>query len=119
PGGEQAIRQELRKLGGWTAGERAVGVVFLAAALAWMFRPLIGSVVSGLSDAGIAVIAGLALFLIPVDFRRGRFVLEWQDARGLRGEVLLLCDGGRSRAAGIRGSGLDNWIGGAMAGLQA
>src|SRR5690606_36363998 len=45
PGGEETIRLELRKLGGWTRGERMVGVVFLGAAVAWVFRPLLESVI--------------------------------------------------------------------------
>src|SRR5690606_9628111 len=98
PGGEETIRLELRKLGGWTRGERMVGVVFLGAAVAWVFRPLLESVIPGLSDTGIAIIAALILFLLPVDPGRGTFALEWEQAKQLPWDVLVLFGGGLSLA---------------------
>lgn len=118
PGGAESIRLELRKLGGWTAGERRVAVVFAAAALLWIFRPLLEAWAPGLSDTGIAIGAALVLFLLPIDLSRGRFVLEWQDARALPWDVLVLFGGGLSLAAAISATGLAEWIGGALAGLQ-
>ena len=118
PGGAESIRLELRKLGAWTAGEKRVAVVFASAALLWIFRPLIEAWAPGLSDTGIAIGAALVLFLLPVDLSRGRFVLEWQDARALPWDVLVLFGGGLSLAAAISATGLAEWIGEALAGLQ-
>jgi solute carrier family 13 (sodium-dependent dicarboxylate transporter), member 2/3/5 len=119
PGGEETIRSELRGLGGWTSGEVRVGVVFLLAAFAWIFRPLLEVRVPGLTDAGIAIGAALVLFLLPVDWRRGVFTLQWEDARGLPWDVLVLFGGGLSLAAAISQTGLAAWIGQELAGLQA
>jgi solute carrier family 13 (sodium-dependent dicarboxylate transporter), member 2/3/5 len=119
PGGEETIRLELRKLGRWTRGERRVAVVFTAAALGWIFRPVLEPYLPGLSDAGIGILAALVLFLIPVDWERGTFALEWRQAKELPWEVLVLFGGGLSLAAAITQTGLADWIGGEMAGLRA
>jgi solute carrier family 13 (sodium-dependent dicarboxylate transporter), member 2/3/5 len=118
PGGEEAIRLELSKLGWWTPGEVRVGIVFTGAALAWIFRPLVEPLIPGLSDAGIAIIAALILFLLPVDLRKGTFTLTWEDARTLPWDVLVLFGGGLSLAAAISQTGLAGWIGQSLAGLQ-
>ncbi len=118
PGGEETIRLELRKLGGWTRGERMVGIVFLGAAIAWIFRPLLETVIPGLSDTGIAIIAALILFLLPVYPARGTFALEWEQAKKLPWDVLVLFGGGLSLAGAISQSGLADWIGEALAVFQ-
>lgn len=118
PGGRAMIHRELDRLGPVGPGEWRVGLVFGLTALAWMTRPLLDDVVPGLSDAGIAMTAALALFLIPVD-GEGTFTLDWETARELPWGVLLLFGGGLSLAAAVTETGLAEWIGGALAGLDA
>ena len=118
PGGRAMIRDELRDLGPVSAGERRVGLVFGLTALAWVTRPLLDDVVPGLSDAGIAMGAALALFLIPVDRPAGRFALDWETVRDLPWGVLILFGGGLSLAAAVTETGLAEWIGAALSGLE-
>jgi sodium-dependent dicarboxylate transporter 2/3/5 len=87
-----------------------VAIVFGATALFWMMRPLLGEVVLGLSDAGIAIGGGLALFLIPAG-TEDRALLAWSDAEELPWGVLILFGGGLSLAAAISDTGLAGWIG--------
>jgi solute carrier family 13 (sodium-dependent dicarboxylate transporter), member 2/3/5 len=89
-GGDEAIRSEMSRLGAMSRGERLAGIVFVGAATLWITRPLLEEVLPGLSDAGIAIIAAIALFLLPVDLRRGEFVLNWEWARRLPWDVLIL-----------------------------
>ncbi len=129
PGGRQLFADELRALGRVGRGERIVLTVFVVTALAWVLRDPITSSeqllallpgLAGLSDAGIAITAAIVLFLVPVDWRRGVFALDWTTARKLPWGVLLLFGGGLSLAAGVTSSGLDQWIGqqvGALGGL--
>ena len=70
------------------------------------WRPL-----EGLTDAGIAVLAALALFVIPVDWRRRRFVLDWETARRLPWGILLLFGGGLSLAAAVKEHGVAAYLG--------
>ena len=118
PGGRAMIRSELDALGAIGPGEWRVGIVFGLTALAWICRPLLDDVVPGLSDPGIAMAAALLLFLIPVDRDRGTFVLDWDTARQLPWGVLILFGGGLSLAAAVTRTGLAEWIGGALTGLE-
>jgi sodium-dependent dicarboxylate transporter 2/3/5 len=95
--------------------EAMVGVVFAAAATAWLARPLLAPHVPGLDDTVIAVAAALALFLIPS--RRGGALLDWAAASRLPWGVLLLFGGGLSLAAGIGESGLAAWVGARLGAL--
>ena len=129
PGGRELFAEELRQLGRVGRGERIVLTVFVCTALAWVLRgPLTDAErlvaalpgLAGLSDAGIAITAAIVLFLVPVDWRRGVFTLDWTTARKLPWGVLLLFGGGLSLASGVSSSGLDAWIGqqvGALGGL--
>jgi len=110
PGGAAIIDEERAKLGVISTAETRVAVVFGATALLWMTRPLLSDFVPGLSDAGIAITASLALFLIPAG-TEDRALLTWPDAEALPWGVLLLFGGGLSLAAAISDTGLAKWMG--------
>lgn len=121
PGGRALIRRQLRELGPVKMPEWATMGAFSLAVLLWVFRPALEARVPGLalSDAGVAVGAALLLFAFPVDLRRGIFVLDWEWARRLPWEVLVLFGGGLSLADALQETGLAAWIGERMAGLGA
>ncbi len=120
PGGTRVIREELEALGPIRRGEWTVLAVFLGTALLWIVRtPLTGwealtsrvPAVGRLDDTIIGLLGALALFVIPVDLRRGRFALDWAVASRIPWGVLLLFGGGLSLASAISQSGLDAWLG--------
>ena len=111
PGGRNVIQEELRKAGGMSRAEKQVGAIFTLTAVLWVTRPPLEPWIPGLSDTGIAIFGALLLFLLPLNWRRWTFVLDWDDAKRLPWEVLILFGGGLSLAAGITGSGLADWIG--------
>lgn len=120
PASAQAeIRQELGGLGPMARGERIVLTVFLATALGWIFRPQLvaWTGLEGISDAVIAMSGALALFLAPVDWRRGVFALDWDTAQKLPWGILLLFGGGLSLAAAISANGVDAWLASGFSGL--
>jgi solute carrier family 13 (sodium-dependent dicarboxylate transporter), member 2/3/5 len=102
-------------------------VVFALTVAGWVFREpkAIGGVVvpgltdwiPGLQDATIAMAAALLLFLLPVDARRGEFVMDWRTARRLPWGVLLLFGGGLSLARAFEVSGLTRAIGELVTGM--
>lgn len=128
--GIEVLRDRRAALGRLMGGELRVIGIFVAVALAWFFREpkLIGSVtifgltsiVPGLTDAGIAVIGAMVLFLVPGAMRDGgaRPLLTWREARDIPWDVLLLFGGGLSLAAAMESSGLAARIGVWMAGLE-
>jgi solute carrier family 13 (sodium-dependent dicarboxylate transporter), member 2/3/5 len=112
------IRTEQAKLGPWSGGERAVLTVFVLTALGWVFQPLIATVLPLISDTTIGMAGGLLLFIIPVNWRRGEFVMTWETAKGLPWDVLLLFGGGLALASNIQKHGLATYLGDLSSGLQ-
>jgi sodium-dependent dicarboxylate transporter 2/3/5 len=86
-------------------------LVFAGTALLWIVRPLLTDLIPGLSDAGVAMTAGLALFLIPTHTESNAHLLNWEEAEKLPWGVLILFGGGLSLADAISTTGLATWIG--------
>ena len=86
------------RLGALQPAERRVAFVATLTALGWLTRPLLVWMFPALTltDAGIAMLAALALFLIP-DGKSGR-LLDWDTAATLRWDVLILVGGGLALA---------------------
>ena len=112
PGGRDYIEKEVRELGSMSRPEAVVAAVFTLVAVLWMTRPLLETYLSGITDAGIAIFGALMLFLIPIDPRRGKFMLTWKAAEKLPWGVLILFGGGLTLAGAIQRTGLAEWIGG-------
>ena len=104
------IRQALDKLGPMSKGEKWVALIFVLAALAWIFRPMVADYIPGLNDTSIAIGAALLLFAIPVDLRKRTFLINWETAGKLPWGVLLLFGGGLSLSGVIGTSELAKWI---------
>lgn len=124
---ERIIADERSALGRASRGERITAVVFALTALAWVLRaeksfggltiPGIATFAPGVADSTIAMTAAVLLFLLPVDWRKGEFVLDWRTARRIPWGVLVLFGGGLSLARAMEESGLATWIGGVVAAL--
>ncbi|MDR7292798.1 SLC13 family permease [Pseudoglutamicibacter albus] len=114
PGGRDLIRSELSKLGPMSQGEIRVIVVFIATALAWIIIPTVAQLNGGtaiISDAGIAMVAGVVLFMMPAGAERGVRLLDWKTAKELPWDVLLLFGGGLALSSMFSKSGLTKDIG--------
>lgn len=121
------LARERAGLGPRSRGESMVAWVFVLTAIAWILRapktlgaltiPGISTFLPEVRDSTIAMAATLALFLLPLDLRRGRFVLEWPVARRIPWGVLVLFGGGLSLARAMDRSGLAAWIGSGVEGL--
>lgn len=118
PGGRRLINQELDKLGPMSTGEKLVLAIFVLAALSWVFVPIVFDS-PPITDAGIAMVVGLLLFLLPAGARRGVRLLDWESAVKLPWGVLLLFGGGLALSAQFTSSGLTDWIGQGAAALGA
>lgn len=112
PGGKEYIEDEVDRLGTISRPEMMVASIFGLVAVLWMTRPLIESVIPGLSDASIAIFGALLLFIIPVDISKARFLMRWKDAEEIPWGVLILFGGGLSLAGAIQRTGLAEWVGG-------
>jgi len=116
PGGAALIAEEMERLGTMRRAERRVALVFGVTALLWITRPLLAEGIPGLSDAGIAIGAAIALFLLPSGGGETDALLTWEEAEDLPWGVLILFGGGLSLASAISNTGLAAWLG---TGVQA
>jgi sodium-dependent dicarboxylate transporter 2/3/5 len=109
--GAASLRQRLAALGVMSRGEKLVAAVFSATALCWITQPLLERTVAPwISDTTIAITAAVAMFLIPVEWKKREFVMDWSATRDIPWGVLLLFGGGLSLAAVISRSGLADWL---------
>lgn len=120
PGGREVIQNELNKMGKMKRGEILTAIVFLAAALSWIFIPialkLTGSKLS-IADSAIGMTAAILLFMIPVD-KNGHRLIDWPTAVKLPWDVLLLFGGGLALSKMFTDSGLSLYIGELAKGLH-
>lgn len=124
PGGRDVIERDLQELGRIGLGEKLTLLVFIIVALAWIFRcsidigvfvipgwaDLLG-VSAYVHDSTVAIFGAILLFLLPVDFKKRTFVLNWEWALRIPWGIILLFGGGFALAAGFQTSGLAQWIG--------
>jgi solute carrier family 13 (sodium-dependent dicarboxylate transporter), member 2/3/5 len=121
--GGNYIKEELVNLGSMSREEKIVAVIFLMTGLMWVFRPVYSKwLPTGfeIKDGGIAIFASLLLFIIPA-FKDGKktYIIEWEQAKFLPWDLLLIIGGGLSLASAIKNNGLSNWIGGLLEGSAA
>ncbi len=108
---KEQINGMLKEIGKISYEEKAVGVIFLLAALSWIFRSLLEKLIPGLDDTIIAIGAAILLFLIPTK-KRDRKLLTWDEAVKIPWGIIILFGGGMALAEGFTSTGLANWIAG-------
>ncbi|MEI3599616.1 MULTISPECIES: SLC13 family permease [unclassified Oceanobacillus] len=119
PGGKAIFDQEKEKLGKASYEEKAVFIVFVLTALSWITRTFVLEKINpNIDDTVIAILAAIVLFLIPTKSTKASHIMDWSSAVKLPWGVLLLFGGGLSIAAGFTTSGLSEWIGSQLIGLQ-
>lgn len=121
-GGRELIASELAHLGPVSRGELLTFMVFLMAAFLWTARPLLSKLqttaltgqdlapFAGLTDTGIAMLAVMILFVLPVDPARREFALDWETAVRLPWGILLLFGGGLSLSEAVQNTGVAEFI---------
>jgi sodium-dependent dicarboxylate transporter 2/3/5 len=106
-------------LGAMSRGERRTLAVFALVVAGWVLRPfVVEPYAPAISDSVVAVAGAVLLFVVPVNLRRGEFLLSWDAAERVPWGILLLFGSGFSIAAAFRSSGLDGWVASALLGLR-
>ena len=109
--------------GHWRQEEIRTLIVFVIIALAWVFRKAPGggwSQAMGLpnaSDADVALLGVVLLFLVPNGDGKGGRLLDWQSAVKIPWGILLLFSGGLTIASGFKEVGLSGAVGKQLATL--
>jgi sodium-dependent dicarboxylate transporter 2/3/5 len=105
---ENVIDEEIEKLGKISKEEKRVLTIFAITVFLWITRTIINSALPGLklSDTIISLMGAVSLFAIPMNFKKGNFILQWKDTEKLAWGILILFGGGLALAKGMDSSGL-------------
>jgi sodium-dependent dicarboxylate transporter 2/3/5 len=122
------IKEELRKLGPISAGQRNTLIAFGATVALWLFPGVLA--IAGLDGTAFArgyeaavpesvaaMIGAILLFLLPVNWRARRFTLTWEQASRIDWGIILLFGGGLAMGALAFSTGLAESMGRGIAGL--
>ncbi len=117
--GRAVLRQMKDELGQFSTPEKRVGIIFIALALTWIFRPALVKLpgLAALDDSGIAMAAGISLFLIPSGDSDDPLLIRWKNIEELPWAILLLFGGGLTLAAAVSHTGLAAWLGASLSGF--
>lgn len=126
--GESAewLRSEKARFGRLRPGERNVLFAFAFTVLLWLVPGFLAVVFGSdhatskwmnrhLPEAIVALMGGLMLFLLPVNFKRREFTLSWSEARGIDWGTILLFGGGLALGELMFSTGLADWLGSGLA----
>lgn len=104
-GSAALVRDELRKLGRMSVGERNVLLAFGLTVTLWVLPGVLALIGAGGGDfarryatlvpESVAALSGaLLLFLLPISWRARRFTITWEEAVGIDWGIILLYGGG-------------------------
>lgn len=115
----QHIQSQLDDLGRMTGEEKKVAVVFFLVALSWILRGLFQpDWLNFVTDPAIAMCGAFLLFIIPAGKDKGGFILDWDTAKTIPWDIIILMGGGFALAAGFGESGLTEWLANQLSILQ-
>lgn len=118
------FKEQYSQLGKATFEEKTVFMLFILLAVLWLSRSGIqlGSIsIPGWSslfshpayfnDGTVAILVSVILFIIPSRNNKKEKLMDWETAKGLPWNIVLLFGGGFALASGFKESGLSIWFG--------
>ena len=122
-GASEFIRRHNKDLGPWTRAQKNTLIAFLVAVVLWV-TPGVLSLIFGQESTVVkayntympeelaAMIGGLLLFFLPVDWKKGEMTMRWKDGvEGIEWGTLLLFGGGLAMGSLMYTTGLSEWVG--------
>jgi sodium-dependent dicarboxylate transporter 2/3/5 len=116
------VAEERRKLGAISRAERNTLIAFVTAVVLWITPGIVGiifgvdsstyeTVLDRLDEGVVAVIAASLLFLLPTNWSKREFTINWSDAAGIDWGTILLFGSGIVFGGLLRETGLAERIG--------
>jgi sodium-dependent dicarboxylate transporter 2/3/5 len=123
---EDHVREERAKFGPLSGAERNTLIAFAVAVVGWIGPGVVGIVAGDTSSAYewatehfdegvVAVVAASLLFVLPTDWRRREFTLNWDDASNIDWGTILLFGSGIIFGSLLADTGLAETIGTSVA----
>ncbi len=109
------IAQAKKDLGPLQGGERLMFIYFIVSMVLLMFRAqTIGLIFPEVDDASLFMSMGFFMFIVPVDLKKGEFLMDLKTARGISWDTFLLIAGGLTMGGMFTAAGLADWLAGQM-----
>lgn len=109
--GNEVITVQLKQLGEMRKQEKRVLIVFGCVAAAWILRGFVEiESLKFVTDSSIAITGALLLFVIPSDFSKREFLLDWNSAVKIPWDIIILFGGGFALAEAFGQSGMTLWL---------
>jgi len=111
---KSVISEQYNALGRISVAEKRMAFVFIGVVALWISKKALVTItgLEGISDTGIAITGAVLLFVLPAD--KNNRLMDWDYAKQLPWDVVLLYGGGMALASTITSSGLANSIGSQM-----
>lgn len=112
-GVKELIQKKWTDMGRLSRGEGAVLIVFALTVFLWIFAQSLNDLIGvrALNNTNIAMFGGLAMFIVPVDWSKGEFIIDWKSTVKLPWGILILFGGGLAMAKGLETAGIIQSIG--------
>jgi sodium-dependent dicarboxylate transporter 2/3/5 len=113
-----AARAAIQSHAAWSLPEKRLVPLAVLTFAGWVTQPLVAPLLpkGSWTDGTIAVIAALAMFVLPDG--TGRSLLAWKEVERAPWSVIFMFGGGLALAGGMQASGLANWVGQALLPLE-
>ena len=112
------IKQEYADLGPMNKGEKITAIIFAFAVIAWITSGLWKSFIPFATDETIAMAIAAAFLIIPVDYKKGEYVLSGKEAfDGAPWTTMILLGGSMVMGNAITDAGVAEWIAASLGGL--
>jgi sodium-dependent dicarboxylate transporter 2/3/5 len=116
--GHAAVLRARAELPRPSVDEIAVLLVFSLVVLLWVAKPIgdqflpadVRDRLSRLDDNEIGLLGAILLFVVPIDRRGWRTVLDWHDAKYVEWGTLVLFGGGIALSDAMFKTGLTDWL---------
>jgi len=106
-------------MGPMSSEEKKVALLFFFVAMSWILRGLFTPAwLDFVSDPAIAMAGAFLLFIMPAGKDKGGFILDWDTAKTIPWDIIILMGGGFALAAGFSESGLTEWLANQLTILQ-
>lgn len=112
-GAKELFQKKWIEMGRMSRAEISVLVVFAVTVFLWVFAQSINDLIGqrALNNTNIAMFGGLAMFVVPVNWKKSEFILDWKSTVKLPWGILLLFGGGLAMAKGLETAGIIQAIG--------
>jgi len=109
------IKKELAALGPMQGGERIMFIYFIVMTLLLVFRKFtIGKLFPMMGDENLFIVIGFLMFIVPVELKKGVFLMDLKTAKNISWDTYLLIAGGLTMGTMFQKAGIAKWLAGHM-----